>query len=236
MTTSTRVTITAAALREVRYAVSHDPELPMLGGVLLDAEGDSFRVVATDRYQLAVSAGSGALVTGPAVGVIAPVAFIDEALATLKVQGSAEIALVIDGNEIVLELAGQHLHWERLDHEFPDYRRLLRTSASRRAAIDTATLRSDPSAATLRTVAGDQDGGDRSVAVLTLDQAKGVSFQPGAPGALKMGLNPEFLLQALDAGAAAQLVLELDGPVAPLVVRDPRRPGTFSLLMPVRLP
>ncbi len=64
--TITRVTMTGealtAALREVRYAVSNDPELPMLGGVLLDAEGDTFRVVATDRYRLAVSAVSGASV------------------------------------------------------------------------------------------------------------------------------------------------------------------------------
>ncbi len=63
-----------------------------------------------------------------------------------------------------------------------------------------------------------------------------MTFQSGRPGVLEVGLNPEFLLQALDAAAAAQLVLELDGPITPLVIRDPRRAGTFSLLMPVRLP
>ncbi len=102
--------------------------------------------------------------------------------------------------------------------------------------IDTAKLRSDLTVAPLRTVAREQDGGDQSVAVLTLDEAGVVSFQPGGPGGLEVGLNPGFLLQALDAGAAAQLVLELDGPITPLVISDPRRPGTFSLLMPVRLP
>lgn len=224
------------ALREVHYAVSTDPELPMLAGVLLDAEGDAFHVVATDRYRLAVSAVSEASVAGPSVGVIAPLALVNEALAALEALGSVEVTLVIDGDDITLHLAGQHLHAERLDHDFPDYRRLLRTSSGRRVHIDTATLRNDLTAAPLRTLAREQDGRDQAVAVLTLDEAGGVTFQSGRAGVLEVGLNPEFLLQALDAGAAAQLVLELDGPIAPLVIRDPRRSGTFSLLMPVRLP
>jgi DNA polymerase III subunit beta len=46
-----------------------------------------------------------------------------------------------------------------------------------------------------------------------------------------IAVNREFLLQALDAGGAGQLVLELDGPIKPLAVRGH---GTFSILMPVR--
>jgi hypothetical protein len=44
-------------------------------------------------------------------------------------------------------------------------------------------------------------------------------------------VNREFLLEALDAGGAGQLVLELDGPIKPLAVRGA---GSFSILMPVR--
>ncbi len=50
-----------------------------------------------------------------------------------------------------------------------------------------------------------------------------------------IGFNREFLLEALDAGAADQLVLALDGPIRPLVITDPRRAGAMSLLMPVKL-
>ena len=38
------------------------------------------------------------------------------------------------------------------------------------------------------------------------------------------------------AHASGQLVLELDGPIAPLALRDPARPGDVSMLMPIRLP
>ncbi|MGI8665778.1 MAG: MerR family transcriptional regulator, partial [Jatrophihabitans sp.] len=46
-----------SALDEVRFAVGTDPELPMLAGVLLDIDAADgvLRVVATDRYRLAVS-------------------------------------------------------------------------------------------------------------------------------------------------------------------------------------
>ena len=49
-------------------------------------------------------------------------------------------------------------------------------------------------------------------------------------------MNREFLLEALDVGAGGQLVLELDGPITPLALRDPARPGDVSMLMPIRLP
>ncbi|CAM5590783.1 MerR family transcriptional regulator OS=Streptomyces tendae OX=1932 GN=GUR47_29465 PE=3 SV=1 [Streptomyces tendae] len=45
----------AAALNAVRFAVGKDPDLPMLGGVLFEVEGDALHVVATDRYRMAVA-------------------------------------------------------------------------------------------------------------------------------------------------------------------------------------
>ncbi|HEX5566341.1 MAG TPA: MerR family transcriptional regulator, partial [Streptomyces sp.] len=58
-TATARLTVSAAglaaALDAVRFAVSTDPELPVLGGVLFDVAGGELRVVATDRYRLAVA-------------------------------------------------------------------------------------------------------------------------------------------------------------------------------------
>jgi DNA polymerase III sliding clamp (beta) subunit (PCNA family) len=51
----------------------------------------------------------------------------------------------------------------------------------------------------------------------------------------QVAVNPEFLLQALDAGGDGQLVLDLDGPIRPLAIRTPGNAGRFSVLMPVRL-
>ena len=62
----------AAALDTVRFAASTDPELPMLGGVLFDIEGESLHVVATDRYRMAVARTGVAGHDGSRVQLIVP--------------------------------------------------------------------------------------------------------------------------------------------------------------------
>lgn len=203
-----------AALRAVRYAVGTDPELPMLTGVLLDAEDGTVRLAATDRYRLAVATLDAAL-EGPAASVLLPVALVDELLA-----GTADGAVTVelDGDDVVVGA----VRGRRLDAEFPDYRRVLPAGAEQRLSLDAAELRAQLEAAPTRAVPTGPDGAEETATVLTL-------------GGVELGVNREFLLEALDAGDAGQLVLELDGPLSPLAIRDPQRPGDVSLLMPIRL-
>lgn len=233
-----RIRTTAAELRRalsaVRHAVGTDPELPMLTGVLLDVDDDGARLVASDRYRLAVAALAGAE-PGPPAAVLIPVALVDVVLAALGADHEP-VTVLAEGTDITVDVAGRMLSGQRLDHDFPDYRRLLRDAGAHRVDVDVAALRAALGAAPRRSVPRDEDGGEQTVAVLTLGTDGDVRFTDGEAGVLEMGLNPEFLLQALDAGDAGQLVLELDGPIAPLALRDPARPGDVSMLMPVRLP
>jgi DNA polymerase III sliding clamp (beta) subunit (PCNA family) len=238
-----RITTTAeefgAALRAVRYAVGTDPDLPMLTGVLLDADEGSARLAASDRYRLAVSALSAAEVTGR-VNAILPVALVDEILAVLGPDGIPvtiiPVTIAVAGDDITVEVADRVLRGQRLDHDFPDYRRLLRATAAHRVDVDAAALRAELATAPTRVVRGEETGIDQEVSVLTLGRDGDVTFTGGAAGVLEMGVNREFLLEALDAGGTGQLVLELDGPIAPLAIRVPGRADDVSMLMPIRLP
>ncbi len=223
VTTAVRTTATelATALRAVRYAVGTDPELPVLTGVLLDVEESATRLAATDRYRLAVSALAGAVVTGAPASALLPVALVDEVLAALGDAGPVTIRVA--GDEITVELPGRSFTGQRLDHDFPDYRRILRGSAAHRVEIDATELRARVAAARTLAVPASPDGAAETATVLTL-------------GPVEIGVNREFLLEALEAGTGGQLVLGLDGPIAPLALRDPARPGDVSMLMPIRLP
>ena len=53
------------------------------------------------------------------------------------------------------------------------------------------------------------------------------------PEAMLIGVNREFLLEALEAGD--QITLGLDDPTAPLPIRNPERAVALSILPPVRL-
>jgi len=156
---------------------------------------------------------------GPAVSAILPVALVDDLLA---LAGSGPAVLRVDGPDVTVEVGGRELRGRRVDADFPDYRPLVRANGSSQVDVDVARFRDELAAAPTRTVPTGPDGAEETATVLTL-------------GDVELGVNREFLLQALDADGAGQLVLDLDGPLAPLALRDPARPGDVTLLMPIRL-
>ncbi|MGN9765397.1 MerR family transcriptional regulator [Micromonospora sp. SD12] len=233
----------AAAVDAVRFAVGADPELPMLCGVLIESDADGVRLVATDRHRLAV-ARAGARVDGPAVRVLAPVVFVDEARALLDAaaEGTAEAVLTVADGTISVTVAGRAVDAAALPYDFPDHRRLLRPAAddgpAHRLTVDADALRAALTSADAPIVTRRHDGVPLAVTVLGPDGRGGVRLL-GADeltgDALRVGVNGGYLLQALDAAGRGQLLLELDGPIAPLAVRRPDDVDAFSVLMPIRL-
>ncbi|MEU9163082.1 MerR family transcriptional regulator [Streptomyces sp. NPDC048424] len=225
----------AAALDAVRFAAGTDPELPMLGGVLFDIEGDALRVVATDRYRMAVAQAATTGYGGPRVQAIVPSPLADAMRALLT--GDAPVRLAVDGDRVTLEAADRQTGGRCVDHEFPDYRRLVRLPAGRRALVDVAAFREAVETGPVR--AGEalgQDGGACDLSVLKVTADGGVTVcEDGDDDPDRVAVNRDFLLHALAAGARDQLVLELGAPTAPLVIRRTDSEDTFSLLMPVRL-
>lgn len=218
----------AAALDTVRFAVSTDPELPSLGGILFDIEGGCLRVVATDRYRMAVAQASADGYDGSRVQVIVPTPLADAMRALLA--GEACVHLSVDGDRVALESGDRQATGQCLDHEFPDYRRLLPQPTGRHAVVDVAAFR----AALLSGPVRSGDSGDLSV--LRIEDGGTVTVCPvGTEGPNCVALNREFLLDALTAQAQDQLTLELGAPTAPIAVRRPDDESTFSILMPVRL-
>ncbi|GAA3372670.1 MerR family DNA-binding transcriptional regulator [Streptomyces sannanensis] len=229
----------AAALDAVRFAVSTDPELPMLSGVLFDVEGEALTVVATDRYRMAVARAGAVGHDGSRAQAVVPAPLAD-AMRALLSDGAAErlmVELTVDGDRVALEAGDRQTAGRCLDHEFPDYRRLVRLPGGRRVTVDVPALREALETGPVRTgEVREQDGApfDLSVLTVTAEGAVAVS-EDGTDGQDRIAVNREFLLHALAAGARDRLVLEFNGSTAPMAVRRPGDEETFSILMPVRL-
>ncbi|KOX10671.1 DNA polymerase III subunit beta family protein [Micromonospora profundi] len=239
----------AAALDAVRFAVGADPELPVLCGVLLDVEPDAVRLVATDRHRMAL-ARAGATVDGPPTRVLLPVDLVDRLRRLLDSEDPEPVRLTVAGTDLRIAVAGRTLTGTALPYDFPDYRRLLREAvgehrATYRVPVDVAALRAALTAPAAPTVAREYAGRPLAVTVLGLDDRGGLRVldptdEPDPAGTdqaggLRIGVNGDYLLDALAAAGGPQLVLELDGPIAPLAVRRPGDADTFSVLMPIRL-
>ena len=231
----------AAALDAVRYAVSTDPALPMLGGVLVAAERGRLEVVATDRFRLA-AAQVEAAVDGPPVRAVAPAAFIDEIRDRLD-SAADPVALTINGSHLVVEIAGHRLTGVAAPGEFPDHKRLLVGSADTAVrhgiAVDVAALRASLAPDVTPLVTRENTGIGSPVAVLAVHPDGELRvLEPShwdVDDTYQIAVNPEFLLQALEAAGDGQLVLDFDGPIRPLAIRTPGNARRFSVLMPVRL-
>ncbi|MEV7975047.1 MerR family transcriptional regulator [Streptomyces sp. NPDC086519] len=220
----------AAALDTVRFAASTDPELPMLGGVLFDIEGESLHAVATDRYRMAVARAGIAGHDGSRVQVIVPAPLAD-AMRALS-DGEGPVKLSLDGDRVTLEAGDRQAAGQCLDHGFPDYRRLLPQAGGRRAVVEVAAFRRALETGPVRS--GEAGGHDLSV--LRVEDGGAVALcADDDEDPNRVAVNREFLLAALAAGARDRLILEFGAPTAPIVIRRPDDEGAFSMLMPVRL-
>ncbi|MFF2999727.1 MerR family transcriptional regulator [Streptomyces sp. NPDC057950] len=220
----------AAALDTVRFAVSTDPELPMLCGVLFDIEGESLHVVTTDRYRMAVARAGVAGHDGSRVQVVVPTPLADAMRALLD--GEGPVRLRVDGDRVTLETGGRQAAGQCLDHDFPDYRRLLPRVPGRRAVVEVAAFREALESGPVRS----GESGAHDLSVLRVEDGGTMTLCPeGVEDPNRVAVNREFLLDALTAGAGDRLIVELDTPTTPIAIRRPDDEGTFSILMPVRL-
>jgi DNA polymerase-3 subunit beta len=220
----------ATALDAVRWAAGSTDDVPALHGVLAETDDDVLLLWATDRFRLA-SAQAPATVAGAAARVVLPMSFVDEIRPGLI--GAGPVTLELTGGEVRLDGASA----KAVDSDYPDLRRLTSDQLERErrfVPVEAAALR-EAIASTPRVIRQEK-GHAYEIVILGLDPTGGVRLAAedewAADTDALIAVNREFLLQALDAGGAGQLRLELDGPIKPLIIRaaDER----FSLLMPVR--
>ena len=222
-------TALAAALESVRFAASTTDEFPVLGGVLVETDGDAVLIMATDRYRLA-GARVPATVEGPEVRLVVPMEFV-----------AAAGPLLTGAGTVTWELTAERVRLGELEAvpvggDYPDLRRAVAELGTERRTlpVDVAALRE--AVVTSPVVRREHEGLPYEISVLGVDPAGGLRVAAeaewAADAASHIAVNREFLLQALDAGGAGQLLLELDGPIKPLVLRG--ADAQFSLLMPVR--
>lgn len=224
------------ALNCVRYAVGDDPDFPMLHGVLVEPTSDMLRLVATDRYRLAVAEAPATLDSHATGGAsLLPTALVDRLHHHLGQLGEQVLVqLQLSRSRLVLVVSGDHvLDGDCLDMDFPDYRRLLQDDTCQ----DAASLRLP--VADILAALPDEAGGATLPDRVLLHQngigAGGWDEDGDAEGDGAQGIlvDRAFLWESASAAPDGHAVLPLGEQFAPLTFRgsDDRVVG---LLMPVR--
>lgn len=228
------------AVRKVSVAASTDPASPLLCGILLDPVDTGLRLVACDRYRLAVAdiPTAGALAAGRQL--IVPARAATEVARHATDRG--DIAVWVGDRAITFAAGDIRVTTQLIDGTYPPYRTLIPAGARHVATCDRDALADAVRQAALIassepvriTFQADQLGVASSAADIG-DAAATIDASYDGPGTT-IGFNARYLLDGL---AAAAVTLDIDGTAEgakkPCVIRGDPADGSLYLLMPVRI-
>ncbi|MFN3217683.1 MAG: MerR family DNA-binding transcriptional regulator [Acidimicrobiales bacterium] len=230
MTATLTVSELDGALRQVLPAAGTDPELPHMMGVLIEAKQGSLRFVATDRYRLAVRdlVPSNLSVEFAAV---APAATLAQWPEHLSKTGAVTIGL--DGAGLRVLGDGLDLVAPLVPVTFPGYEKFLESARS------STSVRVDRQR--LLAALPDEAGGcaltlSASPGALRLEHGGGTTELDAVVDgvAQQVVLDSGFVADAVRAGVGAELVVEIEDPLSPVLFRS-ADDGTFTTrIMPIK--
>lgn len=230
----------ADALRKVVRAASSDDARPILTGVLMAAEGDGLRLVATDSYRLAVCDLRGASVLREGQSVLVP----SKALAELGrlLPGAPEAKLRLGERDASFQVGRAQLTTRLIEGEFPNYRQLIPTQHPNRLTVGREPLldalrrvrllarEATPVRVTLRA-----EGIELTAITQDVGQAHEDLDAKYEGAEMVIAFNPEYLMDGVDAAQGDEVHLETVDALKPAVLRSAEDEDYLYLLMPVRV-
>jgi DNA polymerase III subunit beta len=239
------VTLEAAALAEalgqVVQAASRDDARPILTGVLLSAETDGLRLVATDSYRLAVRdlpGTSDLLAEGQQV--LVPSRALQELARVLP--GAETLTIRLGERDATFEIGSTRLTTVLIEGEFPNYRGLIPQSQPNRLTVGREALLEAVrrvkllarEATPVRLGMG-TDGLELVAVTQDVGQAHESLDAKYEGTELTVAFNPEYLLQGIEVAPGDEVTVETVDALKPAIVRSADHPEFLYLLMPVRV-
>jgi DNA polymerase-3 subunit beta len=231
------------ALRQVVRAASSDNMRPILTGVLMAAEGDGLRLVATDSYRLAVRDLPGTSVLREGQSVLVPSRSLGELQRLLGAAGG-EVTVGLAEREVTFEVGDSRLITRLLEGDFPNYRQLIPSSHPNKLTIGrepfldairrVRLLAKEAQAATIR-LQLKADGMELTATTQDVGQAHEDLDAKYEGTEMTIAFNPDFLLDGIEAVDGDEVSLETVDALKPAVVRSVESQDYLYLLMPVRV-
>ena len=226
----------------VARSASRDETRPHLTGVLVTANGDQLRMVATDSYRLSVRETK---LDPPLPGSLeanVPARTLQELSRIATANGAEEIKVTALENQVVFTAGDVILSSRLVEGRFPNYQQLLPESYEHELRVErgellevvrrigllaqkNAPLRLSFSEGNLEVSAQTPDVGEAT-------ESLPVPFK-GEP--LEIGFNPEFFRDGLESAESDELVLKLISALRPGLIESGDDGGFIYLVMPIRL-
>ncbi len=223
----------ADAIDQVRSAVAHDAEIPVLTGIFIEADADSVVLTATDRYRLTTrTLAPEHSATRPWSLVVQTPVLTDIAA---RLRDTDRVFMTPVGDTLVLNAAETEHICPVIDAPFPDYRMMLgaltppstRVVVNRDALLD--IVQNIGSEILHCTIAAD------ALAISTSADPTEHRIPAVVTGSrLTLSFAPTTLSPALRSALGPEIMLDIAGPDQPVVIRSAAAGDLTTLAMPTK--
>ncbi len=232
-------------VHRVARAVSRDETRPILTGVLVEMEGATLRMVATDSYRMAISETTvgeesrseedfSAVIGGKFLNDIAGLS-----------NGEDEVTVGVADNQIIITCDNMMFINRRIEGAYPNYQQLLSNNETTRAKFNVADLSASVRRAALMSSSTapirftlDKDVNLVQITVTSADIGSvQESIDCPVEGAenVEIAFNSAYVIDGLAAAKEEELYFDVESSQKPGVFRSVGTTEYMYLIMPVRI-
>lgn len=227
--------VLADAVEQVMTATAHEPGLPVLAGLRIEASHEAVTLTATDRYRLSTRT---LVPAEPPSQTWAGTVDGDEMRAAVtEIRRSALVRLEAVPHGIWLRMAGREdRHCRLLPDEFPDHRLMLRSLGEVTTRV---TVSKEPLLRALEEHPGVRialhTAGHGMNIVSVDDEHRDIPLPATATGrALRICFESTTLYPAVSTAIGPDVMLDLRGVDRPVTIRSADRGDLTTLAMPIK--
>jgi len=227
------------AIRQVVKSASRDETRPVLCGMLLTFSKSRLTMVSTDSYRLAVNEMSVSNSMGEDIKVIVPARCIDE---VSRICSGENIEIGLAKNQIYFNTGDVIIVSRLIEGNFPNYQQLLPESCELRVKVDkekflSALKRVSLLAQNNSLVKIKIDKENLQMSAVAADIGSAVeNVDAEVDGAeMEIAFNANYLIDGLNSISEEEVLLELNNPLKPGILRPVDAQNFIYLVMPVRI-
>ena len=227
-------------IEHTAFAVALDEAHPALTGVLMETDGKTLSMVATDSFQFAKNS---MIIEkeAPEKRVVVPGKAVNE-IGRMLEEGEGEAALTFSRTHMKADMGGTVLISRLIDGDYIDYKRILPKACKTRILVERDALMESVDRAQLVSRDGNNSvllkiGSENMV--IKAESVVGkieddIPAQVMGDG-LSIAFNPKYLLNVLKNVEEDKVYLECNSPINPCVIRPVNSEECFYLVVPMRI-
>lgn len=124
------------AIRRTSFATLPNDSRPFLSSILLEREGNRFRIVATDVSRLAVQEGELETAVESKISIMVPVRAMQEVFKLLSGAEEEKVEVAVSGRQIVFKCREASLFSRLITGQFPQYEQVIPKSSATTVMIN----------------------------------------------------------------------------------------------------